>query len=74
VNQFIDHLQVVTTISSYTVKVTVNIAYVTSHTKSSSSYSGHIALPLEVGNSSQFRVRVRVLCYDRRSVSQSVLE
>jgi hypothetical protein len=44
---------VLTTISSYTLKITVTIAHVTSHTKSSNCSSGHTAVPLELGNSSE---------------------
>jgi hypothetical protein len=53
VNQFIGSSLVVTTISSYTLKITVTIAHVTTHTKSSNS-SGHTAVPFELRNSSQF--------------------
>jgi hypothetical protein len=57
VNRFIGSSLVVTTISSYTLKITVTIAHVTSHNKSSNSSSGHTAVPLELRNSksSQFR-------------------
>jgi hypothetical protein len=48
VNLFIRPSLVETRISSYTLKITVTIAHVTSRTKSSSSSSGHIALPLEL--------------------------
>jgi hypothetical protein len=50
----------VTTISSYTLKITVTIAHVTSHTKSSNSSSGHTAAPLELRNSSEVKVKVKV--------------
>jgi hypothetical protein len=53
VNRFIGSSVVVTTISSYTLKMTVTIAHVTSHTKSSISSSGHTALSLELRNSSE---------------------
>jgi hypothetical protein len=45
VNGFIGTSLVKTTVSSYTLKITVTIAHVTSHTKSS---SGHTAVPLEL--------------------------
>jgi hypothetical protein len=54
VNRFIGSSLVVATISSYTLKTTVTIAHVTSHTKSSNSSSGHTAVPLELRNSSPF--------------------
>jgi hypothetical protein len=52
VNRFIGSSLVVTTISSYTLKITVTIAHVTSHTKFSNS-SGHSVVPLELRNSSE---------------------
>jgi hypothetical protein len=52
VNRFIGSSLVVTTITSYTPKITVTTAHVTSHTKSSDSSSGHNAVPLELRNSS----------------------
>jgi hypothetical protein len=48
-NRFIGSSLAVTTIS-YTIKITVTIAHVTSHTKSSNSSSGHIAVPLQLRN------------------------
>jgi hypothetical protein len=54
VNRFIGSSLVVTTFSSYTLKITVTISHVTSHTKSSNASSGHTAVPLELRNSSQF--------------------
>jgi hypothetical protein len=51
VNRFIESSLVITTISSYTLKITVTIANVTSHTKSSNSSSGHTAVPLDLQNS-----------------------
>jgi hypothetical protein len=51
VNRFTGSLLVV--ISSYALKITVTIAHVTSHTKSSNSSSGHISVPLELRNSSE---------------------
>jgi hypothetical protein len=63
VNRFIRSSLVVTTISSYTLKVTVTIAHVTSHTKSSNSSSGHIAVPLEFRNSSEVNSHCRILSY-----------
>jgi hypothetical protein len=53
VNRFIGSSLVVTTISSYTLKMTVTIAHVTSHTKPSNSSSGHTAVPLELRNSNE---------------------
>jgi hypothetical protein len=53
VNQFIASLLVVTTISSYTLKITVTIAHVTSRAKSSNSSSGHTAVPFELRNPSE---------------------
>jgi hypothetical protein len=52
VNRFIGSSIVVTTISSYTLKITVTIAHVTSHEESSNSSSGQAAVPLELRNSS----------------------
>jgi hypothetical protein len=52
VNRFFASLVVVTRISSYALNITVIIAHVTSHTKSSNSSSGHTAVPLELRNSS----------------------
>jgi hypothetical protein len=60
VNLFIGSSLVVTTISSYTLKITVTIAHVTSHTKSS---SGHIAVPLELRNSSEVNSHSRILLH-----------
>jgi hypothetical protein len=53
VNRFIGSSLVVNTISSYTLKITVTIAHVTSHTKSTNASSGHAAVPLELRNSSE---------------------
>jgi hypothetical protein len=53
VNRFIGSALIVITISSYTLKITVIVAYVTSHTVSYNSSSGHRALPLELRNSSE---------------------
>jgi hypothetical protein len=63
VNRFIGSSLVVTTISSYTLKITVNIAYVTSHNKSSNPSSRHAALPLEFRNSSEINSHSRILSY-----------
>jgi hypothetical protein len=54
---------VVAIINSYTLKITVTIAPVTSHTKSSNSSSGHTALPLELRNSSPVNSHFRILSY-----------
>jgi hypothetical protein len=64
-NRFIGSSLVVTTISSYTRKITVTIAPVTSHTKSSYSYSssGHTVVPLELRNSSEVNSHFRILPY-----------
>jgi hypothetical protein len=53
VNRFIGSSLVVTTISSYTLKITVTTEPVMSHTESSNSSSGHTAVPLELRNSSE---------------------
>jgi hypothetical protein len=63
VNQFTWSSLVVTTISSYTLKITLNIAHVTSHTKSSNSSSGHTAVPLELWISSEVNFHSRILLY-----------
>jgi hypothetical protein len=63
VNRFIGSSLVVTTISSYTLKITVTTAHVTSHTKSSNSSSGLIAVPLELRNSSEVDSHSRILSY-----------
>jgi hypothetical protein len=63
VNQFICFSLVVTTISSHTHKFTVPIAHVTSHTKSSNSSSGHMAIPLELRYSSEVNSHSRILLY-----------
>jgi hypothetical protein len=60
VNQFIGSPLVATIISSYTLKITVTIAHVTSHTKSSNSSSGHTAVPFELRNSSEVNSKVKV--------------
>jgi hypothetical protein len=62
VNRFIGSLLVVTTISSYTLKITVTIAHVTSHMKFSNS-SGHTAVPLELGSSTEVNSNFRILLY-----------
>jgi hypothetical protein len=62
VNRFIGSSLVVTTISSYTLKITVTIAHVTSYTKSSNS-SGLTVLPLERRNSSEVNSHSRILSY-----------
>jgi hypothetical protein len=54
---------VVTKISSYTLKITVTIAHVTSHTKPSNSSSGHTAVPLEFRNSSEVNSHSHILWY-----------
>jgi hypothetical protein len=63
VNRFIGSALAVTTISSYTLKITVTIAHVTSHTMSSNSSSGHTAVPLELRKSSDVNSHCRILLY-----------
>jgi hypothetical protein len=63
VNQFIGSTLVVTTFSSYTLKITVTVAHVTPHTKSSNSSSGHTAVPLDLLNSSEVNSHSRILSY-----------
>jgi hypothetical protein len=63
VNRFVGSSLVVTTISSYTLKITVTIAHVTSHTKSSNSSSGHTAVPLELRSSREVNSHSRILSY-----------
>jgi hypothetical protein len=63
VNRFTGSSLVVTTISSITLKITVNITYVRSHTKSSNSSSSHTAVPLELRNSSEVYSHSRILSY-----------
>jgi hypothetical protein len=58
---WIGSLLVVTTISSYTLKITVTIAHVTSHTKSSNSSSG----PWNFLNSSEVNSHSRNLISSR---------
>jgi hypothetical protein len=63
VNRFIGSSLVITTIRSYTLKFTVAIAYVTSYTKSSNYFSDHLAVPLELRNSSEVNSHFRILSY-----------
>jgi hypothetical protein len=63
VTRFIGSPLVVTTTSSYTLKITVTTAHVTSHTKSSNSSSGHIAVSFELRNSSELNSHSRILSY-----------
>jgi hypothetical protein len=72
VNRFIGSSLVVTTTSSYTLKITVTIAHATSHTKSSDSPSGRTAAPLELRNSSEVNSQIKVKVTLRLTVSQSV--
>jgi hypothetical protein len=53
---------VVTTLNSYTLKIIIIIAHVTSHTKSSSS-SGHTAVSLEFRSSSEVNSHSRIHSY-----------
>jgi hypothetical protein len=69
VNRFIGSSLVVTTISSYTLKITVVISHVTSHTKSSNSSSGHTAVLSEVNSKVKVTLRLTVgqsvsLCFE----------
>jgi hypothetical protein len=60
--------------SSYTLKIIITTACVTSHTKSSNSSSGHTVFPLELRNSSEVNSKVKSKSHcDWRSVGQSVL-
>jgi hypothetical protein len=63
VNRFIGSSLIITTISSYTLKITVTIAHVTSHTKFSNSFFGHTAVPLELRNSSEVNSHSHILSY-----------
>jgi hypothetical protein len=63
VNRFIGSLLVVTTISSYTLKITVITAHVTSRTKFSNTSSGLTGVPLELRNSSEVNSHSRILSY-----------
>jgi hypothetical protein len=63
VNRFIGSSLVVTTISSYTLKITVATAHITPHTKSSNSPTGHTAVTLELRNSSEVNSHSRILSY-----------
>jgi hypothetical protein len=63
VNRFIGSSLVVTTISSYTLKITVTTAHVASHTKSSNSSSGHMAVSLELRNSIEVNSHYRIFSY-----------
>jgi hypothetical protein len=65
VNRFTGPSLVVTTISSYTLKITVTIAHVTSHVKSSNSSSGNTSLPLELWKSSEVNSHSRILISSR---------
>jgi hypothetical protein len=71
-NRFIGSSLVVTTISSYILKITVTIAHVTSHTKSSDSSSGHSATHFELRNSSEVNSKVKVRVMLRPTVSRPV--
>jgi hypothetical protein len=63
VNQFIGSSLVVTTIMSYTLKMTLTIGHVMSHIESSNSSLDHIALPLEFHNSSEVSFHSHILSY-----------
>jgi hypothetical protein len=61
INRFIGFPLAVTTIISYTVKITVTLAHVKWHTKYSNSSSGHTVLPLELRNSSEVNSHSSIL-------------
>jgi hypothetical protein len=63
VNRFIKSSLDVTTISSYTLKITETIAHVTSHTKSCNYFSGHTAVPLKLLNSSEVNSHSHIRSY-----------
>jgi hypothetical protein len=63
VNRFIGSSLVVSTISSYTQKIAVTTAHVTSHTKSTNSSSGHTAISSELRNSSEVNSHSLILSY-----------
>jgi hypothetical protein len=63
VNQFIGSSLVVTTISSYTLKITATIAHVTSHTKSSNSSYSRTAVSLELRNLSEVNSHSNIFSY-----------
>jgi hypothetical protein len=63
VNRFIGYSPAVIKISYNTLKITVTIAQVASHTKSSNSSSGHTAVPLELRNSSSVNLHSCILSY-----------
>jgi hypothetical protein len=63
VNWFTGSSLVVTTIKSYTLKITVSIAHVTSHTESSNSSFGNTAVSLELRNTSEVNSHSRILSY-----------
>jgi hypothetical protein len=63
VNLFNGSPLVVTKISSYTLKITITIAHVTSHTEPSNYSSGLTALPLELRKSSEFEPHSRIFSY-----------
>jgi hypothetical protein len=62
-NRFIGSWLLVTAVSSYTLKITVTITHVTSHTKSLNSSSGHTAVPIELQNSNEVNSHSRILSY-----------
>jgi hypothetical protein len=54
---------IATTISSYTLEITVTVVHVTSHTKSSNSSSGHTAVRLELRNSREVNSHFCILSH-----------
>jgi hypothetical protein len=80
VNQFTGHSSVETTINYNTLKITVIITRVKPHAKSSQAdfqFFFNYELPVAMSYSQvtlNYLGSSRVLCYDRRSAGQSVLE
>jgi hypothetical protein len=62
-NRFTGSSLVATSMSSYTLKITVSIVHVTSHTKFSDSSSEHTVVPLELRNSSEVNSHSCILSY-----------
>jgi hypothetical protein len=63
VNRFIGSSLVLTTNSSYTLKITVNVVHITSHNKSSHFSSDHIAVSSELRNSSEVIYHSRIFSH-----------
>jgi hypothetical protein len=60
--RFIGSYLDISKIISYSLKITVTIEHVTSHTKSSNASVGHTAVPLEFRNSSKVNSKVEAYC------------